>query len=266
MLVSKYYSAMGKSILLLFPLLIWGCEQTYDNVVDTSTENYQVSSIVGVKDSINLYQSPEDSILDLKIIFTSHSEINKVYFDIIGSNGSQLNQSPIEMLEDSLNEFEKRFILSSQNPNGVYSIKFSATGSNGINKQVAVSNFYFINGQDIFPPIISNSVVDPDTVIVNQPTVIFTSVEAMDQNGSGDILEVYFIVYRPDGTSNNSRVQLFDDGNTSVSGDVAEGDGIYSRLIQVDQSNQKGTYRFEFQAKDRSNALSNIINHYVLIQ
>jgi len=266
MLVSKYYNVMGKAILLLIPLLIWGCEQTYDNVVDTSTENYQVSEIVGVKDSINLYQFPGDSILNLKIIFTPQSDINRVYFNVIASNGSQLNQSPIEMLEDSLNEFEKQFVLSNQNPNGVYTIKFSATGSNGINKQVAQSSFYFVNGQDIFPPVISNTVVDPDTVVVTQPTLIFTSVEVMDQNGSSDILEVYFIVYRPDGTTNNARVQLSDDGNTSVSGDVTEGDGIYSRLIQVDQSNQKGTYRFEFQSKDRSGALSNILNHYVLIQ
>jgi hypothetical protein len=140
------------------------------------------------------------------------------------------------------------------------------TGSNGINNQVAVSNFYFINGQDTLPPVISNSVVDPDTVVVNQLTVLFISVEAMDPNGSSDILEVYFIVYRPDGTTNNNKVLLFDDGNVIENGDVTAGDGIYSRLIQVNQSNQKGTYRFEFQAEDRTGALSNIINHYVLIQ
>ena len=87
----------------------------------------------------------------------------------------------------------------------------------------------------------------------------------MDPNGTSDILEVFFIVYRPDGTTNGNRIQLFDDGNSS-NGDVTAGDGIYSRLIQVDQTNQKGTYRFEFQAEDRSGALSNIINHYVLIQ
>jgi hypothetical protein len=177
----------------------------------------------------------------------------------------QLNPSPVEMIEDSVNVFENQFIVTNKNPNGVYTIKFSAIGTSGINKQVALSNFNFINGQDSIPPVISNTVVDPDTVVVTQPTVIFTSVEAMDPNGASDILEVYFIVYRPDGTSNNNRVQMFDDGNIS-NGDVTAGDGIYSRLIQVDQSNQKGTYRFEFQAVDRTSLLSNILNHYVLIQ
>ncbi len=265
MLVSKYYSVMGKYFLLLIPLLIWGCEQTYDNVVDTSTENYQVTSIVGIKDTINLYNSPGDSLLNVKIIFTPESEVNNVQFSVFASDNSQLNPSPVEMVQDSLNQFENQFILSNRNPNGVYTIKFSASGTNGINKLVAVTNFNFVNGQDSIPPFISNAIVDPDTVVVTQATVLFTSVEASDSNGTSDILEVYFVVYRPDGTTNNNKLQLFDDGNAS-NGDVTAGDGIYSRLIQVDQTNQKGTYRFEFQAEDRTGLLSNILNHYVLIQ
>jgi hypothetical protein len=169
------------------------------------------------------------------------------------------------MEEISNNIYENQFVLRGEDPVGNYSIKFSVTGFDGKNKQVAVSNFYFNNGQDNLPPVISNSVIEPDTVVVNQLTVLFTSVEAMDPNGSNDILEAFFIVYRPDSTTNNNRVLLFDDGNIT-NGDKIAGDGIYSRLIQVDQTNQKGTYRFEFQAEDRLGALSNIINHYVLIQ
>jgi hypothetical protein len=265
MLVSKYYYAMQKTYLLFIPLLIWGCEQTYDNVIDTSTENYQVSSIAGVKDTIDL-KVPGDSLLTPRLIFTTQSNVNKVYFNIYDPDNSILNSSPIEMEEISNNIYENDFELQREYPIGNYSIKFSVTGFDGNNKQVAVSNFYFNNGQDNFPPVISNSVIEPDTVVVTQPTALFVSVEAMDPNGSSDILEVYFIVYRPDGSSNNTRVQLYDDGNVTLNGDVTAGDGIYSRLIQVDQTNQKGTYRFEFQSEDRSGALSNILNHYVLIQ
>jgi len=265
MLVSKYNYVMRIAFLLLIPLFVWGCEQTYDNVIDTSTQNYQVSSIVGVKDTIDL-KIPGDSLLSPRVIFSSGSEVGSVYFNVIASDFTQLNSSPIKMTEVANNIFEGGFILKSQNPNGVYTVTFSVTGLDGENKQVAVSNFNFNNGQDNNPPVISNAVVDPDTVVVTQPTVIFTSVEATDTNGSNDILQVYFTVYRPDGTTNGAKIQMFDDGNTSENGDVAAGDGIYSRLIQVDQSNQKGTYRFEFQAEDRAGALSNILNHYVLIQ
>jgi len=51
-----------------------------------------------------------------------------------------------------------------------------------------------------------------------------------------------------------------------VSGDLLAGDGIYTLLIQINQQNQKGTYRFEFRARDRGGEFSNIIDHYVLIQ
>ncbi|HEY6437454.1 MAG TPA: hypothetical protein VIY47_12760, partial [Ignavibacteriaceae bacterium] len=200
MLVSKYYYAMRKIYLLFVPLLIWGCEQTYDNIIDTTTENYQVSSIAGVKDTVDL-KVPGDSLLNLRVIFSPQSIVNKIYFNIIASDFSLLNSSPIEMEEISDNIFENQFILSSQNPNGVYTINFSVTDFNGTSEQVAVSNFYFNNGQDNVAPVISNSVIEPDTVVVTQPTILFTSVEAMDANGKNDILEIYFIVYRPDTTT-----------------------------------------------------------------
>ena len=163
------------------------------------------------------------------------------------------------------NTYSGQYFLGRANPIGNYTVRFSAIGIEGIAKQVALGSFQFNNGQDNEPPEIFNTVIEPDTVVVTEPTVIFTSVGAMDPNGASDILEIYFIVYRPDGSTNNNKVLLYDDGR-SENGDVIAGDGIYSRLIQVDQSNQKGTYRFEFRAKDRLGDLSNILNHFVLIQ
>jgi hypothetical protein len=268
LLVSKYYYAMRKTYLLLIPLIIWGCEQTYDNVIDTSTENYQVSSIAGVKDSLNLYQFPGDSLLNLKIIFTPESEVNKAYFDIFSSDYSRLNLSPVEMLEDSLNEFKNQFILNNKNPNGVYTIKYSATGLSGKNKQVAESNFYFINGQDTLPPVISNLNM-PDTIQAGE-TIVFT-IEVSDSNGLNDIEFVFYEAYDPDGnrivnTQGIYQFPMFDDGDTQANGDVTAGDGIYSVRLTFPQNVQLGIWRFQFQAEDHTGALSNIINHYMLIQ
>lgn len=179
----------------------------------------------------------------------------------------------VEMDEILENVFENQFILKREYPIGNYTIRFSAEGFDGKLKQVALTTFYFLNGQDNLPPVISNSVIEPDTVIVNDTTVIFTSIEAMDPNGKSDLLEVYFKVYKPDGSTNNFKWLLLDDGSccplppfNQVSGDVTANDGIYSRKIEVNQGNDKGTYRFEFQARDRSGEISNIINHFVLIQ
>jgi hypothetical protein len=264
LLASKYYSVMRKSYFLLIPLLIWGCEKTYENLIDTSTDNFQVNSLSGIKD-INLLENPEDSILTFTMTFSSGSFVSDAYFDIYFSDNSKVNSSPVEMQEIFDNTYSAQYFLGRANPIGNYTVRFSAIGIEGFAKQVALGSFQFNNGQENLPPEISNTVIDPDTAVVNDTTIIFTSVEAMDPNGASDILEIYFIVYRPDGTTNNSKVLLFDDGKPE-NGDVVAGDGIYSRLIQVNQNNQKGTYRFEFRAKDRLGDLSNIINHFVLIQ
>jgi len=255
---------MRKSYFLLIPLLIWGCEKTYENLIDTSTDNFQVNSLSGIKD-INLLENPEDSILTFTMTFSSGSFVSDAYFDIYFSDNSKVNSSPVEMQEIFDNTYSAQYFLGRANPIGNYTVRFSAIGIEGTAKQVALGSFQFNNGQENLPPEISNTVIDPDTAVVNDTTIIFTSVEAMDPNGASDILEIYFIVYRPDGTTNNSKVLLFDDGKPE-NGDVLAGDGIYSRLIQVNQNNQKGTYRFEFRAKDRLGDLSNILNHFVLIQ
>ncbi|MCU0333216.1 MAG: hypothetical protein MUE64_04270 [Ignavibacteriaceae bacterium] len=255
---------MRKLYFFLIPLLIWGCEKTYDDIIDSGTDNYQVSSIAGIKDTVDM-KVPGDSLLNLRLIFTPPSQVYKAYFDVYASDNSKLNSAPIEMYEIIDDLYENQFILKRENPIGNYTVRFSAEGFEGGIKQVAIGTFYFKNGQDNLPPAIANTFIDPDTVVVTQPTVIFTSVAASDPNGLNDILEVYFIVYRPDGTTNGSRVFLYDDGKPE-NGDLTAGDGIFSRLIQVDQSNQKGSYRFEFRAKDRIGDLSNILNHFVLIQ
>ena len=256
---------MRKFGLLLIPLLFWGCDKTFENVIDVTRENYQVTVVSGIKDTIDL-KNPSDSLLNLRLIFTPESEVNRVYFDVIDPDDSPLNSSPIEMINISGVIYENQFILKPEHPNGKYKVQFSVTGFDGENQVAAVSSFQFNNGQDNIPPFISNTVVDPDTAVVTDTTIIFTSVEAMDSNGVNDIKEVYYIVYRPDGSTSGAKLLLFDDGNIEDHGDLVAGDGIYSRLIQINETNDKGTYRFEFQAEDRSGEFSNIINHFVLIQ
>lgn len=76
----------------------------------------------------------------------------------------------------------------------------------------------------------------------------------------------------PDGLSNVSRVafwnikapgakiDLFDDGNRTESGDEAAGDGRYTRLIRITSQNSPGTNTFVFQATDRSGLESDTVH------
>ncbi|MGB5289475.1 MAG: choice-of-anchor X domain-containing protein [Ignavibacteriaceae bacterium] len=253
--------------LLLILLLIWGCEQTFDNVIDTTTENYQLSSVIGIKDTIDL-KEPGDSLLSLRLIFTPQSEINKVYFDIYASDNTRLNSAPVEMQEVLDKIYEEQFILERENPIGIYNVRFSVIGLDGKNKQVAVGSFYFNNGQDNVPPVVSNLVM-PDTVLAGE-TIIFT-VEVSDSNGLNDVKFVFYEAYNPDGirVENSEGIfefPMFDDGNTFENGDVTAGDGIYTVILTFPVTAQIGTWRFEFQARDRSNTISNKIIHNIVVQ
>jgi len=255
---------MRKYSLIFIPLLLWGCEKTYDGVIDVTQNEYQVTSVAGIKDTVDL-KIPGDSILTVRVIFASGSQLNSVYFDIYSSDNQKLNTSPVTLVPLANNIYQNSFELRREYPIGNYTVRIFVVGTNGNTNQVAVNSFFFNNGQDNVAPLIQNTVIEPDTVVVTKPTVIFISVEAADSNGSNDISQVYFVVYRPNLTTNGNKLNLLDNGNPA-NGDITAGDGIFSLLIQVDENNDKGTYRFEFRAKDRTGALSNIINHSVLIQ
>ncbi len=116
------------------------------------------------------------------------------------------------------------------------------------------------------PPALSN-LAAPDTVpIGNQNRTILLQVRASDPDGQSDIRRVIFNSFRPDGSpSLGNPFSMFDDGDTANSGDPVRGDGIFSLRVAPSPPTASQTYRFEFQAFDRSNAGSNIITHFITI-
>ena len=272
----KYFSERSRLLtgiaILLFAILP-GCEKDFDEIVDVNKVNYQVT---GINTFTSFRYVVGDSVITISLSLNSSENVSKVFCDIIASDDSKLNSNPISLLDngnpangDSAaddDRFTALFPLSQSDPVGIYIIKYFVTDNNSNTKQVASHQFQYDNGQDNMAPVISNALIDPDTVVVIGTTVIQTTIHVTDDNGLTDIEEVYFIVYKPDGTTNNTKTTMFDDGNIQAYGDVTAGDGIFSRTIQVNQSNNKGTYRFEFKARDRGGLLSNSINYSVLIQ
>jgi hypothetical protein len=261
------------SFLLIISVIYYGCEKDFDTAIDQSPATYQVT---GVRTIDSVSYIPGDSLVLITITFNQSQDLRSVFTDIYSSDGSKMNQNLFSLLDNGNaangdfangdNTYSNKFPLSQLYPNGIYTIKYFSEDKNNSVKQVAIQNFKFNNGQANIAPIISNDVIEPDTLVVTDIVAIQISIKAEDQNGLNDIETVYFVVYRPDGTSNNIKLDLFDSGNITLHGDLIQGDGVYSLKIQVDQNNMKGTYRFEFQARDRGKKLSNIINHSVLIQ
>jgi len=249
---------MRKFGLLIIPLLFLGCDKTFENVIDVTTENYQVTS---VSPTGSVVYNPNDSLITIRIIFTSGSEVSDVSFDMIASDGSLLNSSPLPLFENAVNRFTNQFPMSEYYPNGIYSLKYYVKEPTGSSPLVAWGSFIYDNGQANIAPAISNLIV-PDTAVVGIDTTIFVSVDVHDDNGLNDIDVVFFNSFLPDSTpSSGNPFIMFDDG---TNGDLVPGDGTYSLIVQLPSSGVSlGTYRWEFQAMDRGGKSSNIIIHFL---
>jgi hypothetical protein len=258
------------ALLILLPIVFWGCEKTYDSVVNPKQNNsIQVTNILPV-DSVDYLTS--DSVLTFAVTFNSSDQIQDVYFNIISPAGIQVNSSPIYLYDDGNlsvhgdsagadNTFSNKFTMSNSYINGVYIVKYYVTDIYKTTSFISAQNFVFDNGKDRFAPVISNLDL-PDSVAIGQ-TFSF-SVMAVDSNGQGDIEMVYYELYKPDGSQvvNSQGVfqfPLFDDGQTSTDGDVTANDSTYTVLLTFPFGQPTGNWRFEFQAIDRTNLLSNKI-------
>jgi len=115
------------------------------------------------------------------------------------------------------------------------------------------------------PPLVSD-LVAPATISRSAvPNTYLMSIMAQDpEAGCGDALtRVFFNSFLPSGSPATGNPFLMrDDGQ---GGDAVAGDGRYSLTIQITSQNATGTYRFDFQAEDQFNNLSNKVSHAITV-
>jgi hypothetical protein len=101
----------------------------------------------------------------------------------------------------------------------------------------------------------------PDSMEKGSPDSSHIAVSAFDPDGLEDIDSVYYVVTRPDSTSNGIRFRMRDDG---AGGDSSANDGRYTYVIPSPlPSSQSGDYTFAFYAYDRQDNRSNIISKII---
>ncbi len=266
---------MKKITFLFIPLLLLGgCQKDFNNVVDSQVGAF---SVVSVNDFKVFTYSPQDSLVPFRITFSSSSDIKSVSLDIYSPDDDQINADPVQMADDgnltgqgdvkandntysTLYPFEKSFAI------GNYQVKFWITDKNDNTSLAAIQTFSYENSQKNVAPVISDLTAPDTATIGSDNTYIFLSVAASDSNGANDIASVFFNSFiPPDGhPSSQNPFSLNDNGDN---GDKVAGDGIYSvTVVLPPQGVTKGTYRWEFQARDRSGELSNKIIHNIVIQ
>ncbi len=270
---TEIFKAMKKLFIILLPILLGGCQKDFNSIVDPQPENYQVTGIITAN---QFTYNPGDSLITTCIALNSSMNVKNVSFNIFSSDQIQLNAGPVQMFDngnlaangDSVkgdNIFSSKFPLSHYYPKGSYEIDYYVTDNSGNSKLPAVHFFTYDNGQANVAPVIS-SLVAPDTVSLSATTTpILLTVQVHDDNGLNDIQAVFFNSFIPpdDHPSSGNPWAMYDNGSN---GDKAAGDGIFSLTIGLPSNAQKGTYRFEFQAKDRSGLLSNTITHNIVVK
>jgi hypothetical protein len=269
---------MKKSILVLLLSFI-SCQKEDTSMFDVVFSNQPIIKSATIEPkTINLdsiliggEKKPEDTIL-VKFKATAivydidgFNDIATVNLEVINPiKNLTLTRGDLQKINDSTFTLQTSFNVQRKD-DGNYYVKFSARDKSNLPSNEIYLSLKLYRGNR--PPFISD-LKAPDTVFVqDQTTLIKITIKATDPDGIEDIKTVQFNSFKPDGTpSSGNPFKMYDDGNLSgISGDDIAGDGIYSIIIQLPPNTQKGKYRFEFQAIDKSNASSNILTHYIYV-
>lgn len=271
--VSNSNLNMKKYLLIFLPFLFFGCEKDFDGVIQPQQSIYNV---IGTSSFDSFEYSGNDSVVTFFIKIDTSSRISRAYCDIYSSDNKKVNASPLDLFDngnitngDTIADdfiYSNNFVMSINYPNGRYNVRYYLADETNTSILAAVQTFSYDNGKNKIAPVLSDLQI-PDTVSFNQ-TFTF-SVLASDSNGLNDIIEVYYELFRPDGSqvSNSqgiTKFPLFDDG---VQGnDQTADDGRYTVFLTFPTGQQSGSWRFEFEARDRSSRLSNRIIHSLVVQ
>ncbi len=263
--------------LISLALFFYSCTKENLNTIDVNYSNPPiVKSAVVEPSKVNLDtiitgedKSPEDTLnIKLKVIASVYDsdgwdDIYETICEIINPlKNIALTTIKLERLDSTKFYGEPNFKIK-RKESGNYYVKIFAIDKAGYSGNEIYLNLNLY--RENHPPVISD-LNAPDTVFVqSQPVLIKLTIKATDPDGSNDIKAVQFNSFKPDGSpSSGNPFKMYDDGNSSgISGDDKAGDGIYSIIIQLLPNTQRGRYRFEFQAIDKSNAQSNIITHFM---
>ncbi len=257
---------------ILSLLLFYGCSKDSSDIVDpvSANENNNVYVVsVDAPDTLTFSHSVQ---LPTSIVLTNPDKIGKVKVSIASfSDDNELLNVTLPyrtLINNNKVVYNGTLDLDSNFTSGKYSIYYNVYLITGENEKLAIKYFFIKRLSANTPPVISNLVM-PDSVSFNE---LFTfHINVFDANGANDIKSVYYKLYKPDGTlvtnSNGiSEFPLSDNGDTSESGDITAGDGIFTMKLLIPSGQPSGVWRMDFQASDFQDSLSNIISHNLTVQ
>jgi len=289
-----YKNFLFSSAIFFSFIFLSGCEKQYDTVVDSvgtapvlSDASFSLSIVNTDTINIGTVRNPDDQltirgVASVKVVHSEGaSEIKRVLCSITKdqsfspSGDGTLHDDgifPDQNVNDGIFSGYIDFNISRVDV-GLFWITFLSENLSGFihsQGQQYQSNTVQMPFQIVrlnHPPVISNLEADSLISLGTIDHVLQLRLTAADSDGQSDIRRVFFSSYKPDGSpSSGNPHSLYDDGNASLlSGDLAEGDGIYGLKISLPNATPAGTYRFEFRAADKSLDSSNVIIRNIVI-
>ncbi len=243
-------------ILPIIAFFLSSCESDFTGVIDYDNIFYEqtiVSKILA--DSILSLKINPDSLFKVKIYFNQiAAKVNYLQLDLMNINNSKVVNSI--KIYNKATKIDTFFIMSKNYYSGQYLIILNSYDKNNnlINQQSPIAQIYFKfdNGKNNNKPVCL-TVTMPDTLI--PPTNFVVKVKVKDDDGLEDIKKVYFVSYRPDGTTTGTQFELYDNGDASKSDDIAK-DGTYSLIVTLPFGATPGQWKFYFYAVDFTNEVS----------
>ncbi len=152
------------------------------------------------------------------------------------------------------------FITNEMTP-GEFRFVFQVMDKNNfLSNKIEYSIIFTFNSA---PVILNLSALNEVSIVDKRDSVIVNTIDVADAQGLSDIEYVKYRVVLPgDEEDPNGPYQMADDGDIEISGDAIAGDGTYSNKFGFEAENVvAGDYKFIFQAKDKNDSLSNVIEH-----
>jgi hypothetical protein len=272
-----------------------GCEKKYDTVVDSvgiapvvSDARFSLSVINTDTINIGTVRSPDDQltirgVASVRVIYSEGTtEIKTVQCSVTKDpSSSSLGDGalhddgipPDQIANDSVYSGYVNFKINRADVGGYWITFWSENRSGYIHSQDQhyQSNIILLPLQIVrfnHAPILSNLQADTLVSLGGVDHVLQLRITVSDSDGQSDIRMVFFNSFKPDGSPSSGNPQsMYDDGNANqISGDLIAGDGIYGLKISLPKTTTIGTYRFEFQAMDRSFDYSNVIIKNIVIK
>jgi hypothetical protein len=277
--------------IFLFPFIVYlsfiflsGCEKKYDTVIDSAgsalfisdakfsltvinTDTMYVGQVQTSHDSFNIHATAS-----LRVIHPDGKEkITSVnYFlgdyqsSIILSEGTLHDDGVPPDLISNDNIYSGYVTFQIQRVVvGDFVLKMWSKNQNGEESNVVFLPVHI--GRFNHAPIISN-LIAPDTLRIKD--ILSLKLQVSDSDGLSDVYKVGYLSLKPDGSYANSGnlIQMYDDGGEQPqSGDLVEGDGIYTYTTTVPSDAPIGTYVLTFSAFDKLHVTSNTIIHRMTI-